>query len=89
MVVVEWVVGIFFLDQFFTLRVSTISGVFAPSGPLAPSEKKKRSSKTPCGVWTYLFDTARPTVDGCTPISGYTLDHHRVEDLSLLWTRQV
>src|SRR4029079_1600798 len=29
--------------------------------------KKYLSSKSPCGVWTYLFDVTREMVDSCIP----------------------
>ena len=57
---------------FFTRRFSESSDISPPCGPFTDSEKKLRSSSTPCGVWTYLLATARLTVEGCTPTSSAT-----------------
>ena len=64
LVVGQRMARILLLDQLLTLRLSTSNGVSAPSGPFDPSEKKKRSSITPCGVCAYLLATARLTVEG-------------------------
>ena len=37
-----------------------------------PLWKKYFNSNTPCGVWAYLLDVARLTVDGCMSISDAT-----------------
>ena len=43
-----------------------------PSGPFTDSLKNERNSITPCGVCAYLLETARLTVEGCTPTSSAT-----------------
>ena len=43
-----------------------------PSGPFTDSLKNERSSITPWGVCAYLLETARLTVEGCTPTSSAT-----------------
>ena len=52
---------------FFTSRFRVCSDMLLPSGPLTDSEKNERNSRTPCGVCAYLLETARLTVEGCTP----------------------
>ena len=42
--------------------------------------KKYFSSKSPCGVWTYLFDVTREIVDSCMPDRfGHVAQDHRLQ----------
>src|SRR5262249_49943481 len=56
--------GSSFSMYFLTFRFTIKSDVPLPMGPLTASEKKNRSSNTPCGVCANLLATARLTVDG-------------------------
>ena len=69
---VSGLVRILLLDHLLDLALQQQQRRAAARRPCTASEKKYRSSKTPCGVCTYLLATARLTVEGCTPTSSAT-----------------